>query len=160
MIVALVAGIAGVLAMSFLMRTAGAGRTATGDPVATVMPDWSRRSFLIRAGAVGVGAMVAGVLGRGPPRAPARRPPRRHGPPSRRASVDVPALDRRGPRTTIGPDPDRHAQRPLLPDRHRAPDPDRRHRASWTLRIHGMVDRETTLTWERAHRRCRCSSST
>ena len=30
----------------------------------------------------------------------------------------------------------------------------------WTLRIHGLVDRETTLTWDAAHRACRCSSST
>ena len=32
--------------------------------------------------------------------------------------------------------------------------------ATWTLRIHGLVDRETTLTWDAAHRAARCSSST
>ncbi|HEX2754392.1 MAG TPA: molybdopterin-dependent oxidoreductase, partial [Candidatus Limnocylindrales bacterium] len=64
MIVALVAGIAGVQVMSFLLRTAGAGRTATGAPVAAVMPDWSRRGFLVQAGAVAVASTAAGWFGR------------------------------------------------------------------------------------------------
>jgi DMSO/TMAO reductase YedYZ molybdopterin-dependent catalytic subunit len=64
MIVALVAGIAGVQVMSFLLRTAGAGRTARGAPVAAVMPDWSRRGFLIQAGAVAVASTAAGLIGR------------------------------------------------------------------------------------------------
>ncbi len=64
MIVALVAGIAGVQVMSFLLRTAGAGRTASGTPVAAVMPDWSRRGFLIQAGAVALASTAAGLIGR------------------------------------------------------------------------------------------------
>jgi DMSO/TMAO reductase YedYZ molybdopterin-dependent catalytic subunit len=64
MIVALVAGIGSVQVMSFLLRTAGAGRTASGGPVAAVMPDWSRRGFLIQAGAVAVASTAAGLIGR------------------------------------------------------------------------------------------------
>jgi DMSO/TMAO reductase YedYZ molybdopterin-dependent catalytic subunit len=64
LIVALVAGIGGVQVMSFLLRTAGAGRGADGRPSATVMADWSRRGFLLQAGAVAVASTAAGVLGR------------------------------------------------------------------------------------------------
>jgi DMSO/TMAO reductase YedYZ molybdopterin-dependent catalytic subunit len=64
MIVALVAGIGGVQVMSFLLRTAGAGRSDTGAPVATVMADWSRRGFLLQAGAVAVASTAAGLIGR------------------------------------------------------------------------------------------------
>ena len=64
MIVALVAGIGGVQVLSFLLRTAGAGRTAAGSPAPTVMADWSRRGFLLQAGAVAIGSTVAGVVGR------------------------------------------------------------------------------------------------
>ena len=64
MIVALVAGIGGVQAMSFLLRTAGAGRTDSGAPVRAVMPDWSRRGFLLQAGALAVASAAAGIVGR------------------------------------------------------------------------------------------------
>jgi hypothetical protein len=43
-----------------------AGATASpGAGRAARMPDWSRRSFLVRAGGVGVGAVAAGVVGLG-----------------------------------------------------------------------------------------------
>jgi len=64
MIVAFVAGIGGVQVMSFLLGTAGAGRSATGGPVATVMADWSRRGFLIQAGAIAVASTAAALIGR------------------------------------------------------------------------------------------------
>ncbi|MEO5940687.1 MAG: molybdopterin-dependent oxidoreductase, partial [Candidatus Limnocylindrales bacterium] len=64
MIIALVAGIVGVQVMSFLLRTAGAGRTARGTPVVAVTPDWSRRGFLLQAGAVAVASSAAGIIGR------------------------------------------------------------------------------------------------
>ena len=47
-------------------------RSRRARPVAT-MPDWSRRSFLIRAGGVGVAAVVAGLRRPAAARAPARR---------------------------------------------------------------------------------------
>jgi DMSO/TMAO reductase YedYZ molybdopterin-dependent catalytic subunit len=64
LIVALVAGVAGVRVLSFLLTAGGAGRTAGGVPVAAVMADWSRRVFLIQAGAVAVASTAAGLIGR------------------------------------------------------------------------------------------------
>ena len=111
------------------------------------MPDWSRRSFLIRAGGVGVGAIAAGVVGRAllerqrvaPVGSGAAIPP---------ASVVVPAL-------AAGAD-----LSPSIPDLTPIVIPnDRFYRidtalltptvdsATWKLRIHGLVDRETELTW-------------
>ena len=67
------------------------------------MPDWSRRSFMIRAGGVGVGAVVAGVAGRN---LLERSGPRRPAPdrPSRRRRSTVPAA-RSGRRTSRRPSP-------------------------------------------------------
>jgi DMSO/TMAO reductase YedYZ molybdopterin-dependent catalytic subunit len=116
-------------------------------PTAT-MPDWSRRAFIVRAGAVGVVAIGAGFLGRrlldqqhsspvasGPPIPPATDtvpPP----PPEADLSSTVPGL------TPIVMPNDRfyRIDTALL-----VPVVDT---AGWTLRIHGLVDRETTLTWE------------
>ncbi len=64
MIVALVAGIAGVQVMSFLLNTAGAGQDRARDARRGVMPDWSRRGFLIRAGGVAIASTAAGLIGR------------------------------------------------------------------------------------------------
>ena len=64
MIVALVAGVGGVQVLSFLLRAARRRPIGTGTPLATVMPDWSRRGFLIQAGAVAVALTAAGLIGR------------------------------------------------------------------------------------------------
>ncbi len=122
-------------------------RRTMGRPV-TSMPDWSRRAFIIRAGAVGVGAVAAGVIGRNllerqqtpPVGAGAAIPP---------ASVTVQPLT---------PDEDLSTSiaglTPIVMPN------DRFYRidtslltpsvstTGWTLRIHGMVDRETVLTWD------------
>ena len=55
------------------------------------MPDWSRRAFIIRAGAVGVGAVAVGVIGRNLLERQ-RTPPVGDGPPIPPASVTVPSL--------------------------------------------------------------------
>ena len=91
------------------------------DGVAATMPDWSRRSFLVRAGALGVGAVVAGV---GRPPAPRATAPGAGG-----AGGGHPAGRRDGSRPSplradlsgsgAGPDSDRHAQRALLSHRYR-----------------------------------------
>ena len=61
------------------------------------MPDWSRRSFLIRAGGVGVAAVAAGVVGRNLLERGGRAPVG-DGPAVPPASVTVPAADAgRGP---------------------------------------------------------------
>ena len=125
------------------------------------MPDWSRRSFLIRTGVVGVGGRrrghrrVARLLER-----PAR-PPTGSG-------AAAPAGDRARP--DPGPDGDLapsiagltpivDAQRPLLSDRHGAPHPDRRHRDVDAAHPRAGRPRDDPHLG-RAPRRCRCSSST
>ena len=111
------------------------------------MPDWSRRSFLLRAGGVTVAGVVAGLGGRAllvrqqaiPDQADAQIPP---------ASVTVPG---------IGPDQDLATTvtglTPIVMPNDRfyridtsllVPMVDT---ADWSLRIHGLVDRETTLSW-------------
>jgi len=64
MIVAVVAAIAGVQVLSFLLGAAGAGRPATGGAVLVAAPDWSRRAFLLQAAAVAVASSIAGLVGR------------------------------------------------------------------------------------------------
>ena len=111
------------------------------------MPNWSRRAFVIRAGGVGVAAVVAGIAGRQLLERQ-RVAPVGSGPPIPPASVTVPALT---------PDEDlsttvANLTPIVMPN-------DRFYRIDtalltpsvstdgWTLRIHGLVDRETTLTW-------------
>ena len=112
------------------------------------MPDWSRRSFLIRSGGVGVGAVAAGVIGRNLLES-GRTAPVGDGPAVPPASVTVPPLR---------PEADLSATiaglTPLVVPT------DQFYRidtalltpnvstVGWTLRIHGLVDRETILTWE------------
>ena len=115
-------------------------------PVAE-MPDWSRRSFIIRAGALGVGAVAIGVVGRNLLERQ-RTAPVGNGPTVPPASVTVPGF---------GPDADLSSNiaglTPIIMPNDRfyridtsllTPSVDT---ASWSLRIHGLVDRETTLTW-------------
>ena len=126
--------------------------TAVGDGRAGTsvaqMPDWSRRSFLVRAGAVGVAAVGAGYVGRtllesgrvAPAAAAASIPP---------ASVTVPPLATGSDLATtiadltpiVMPNSDfyRIDTSLLTPGVNIA---------GWTLKIHGLVDRETTLTWD------------
>jgi DMSO/TMAO reductase YedYZ molybdopterin-dependent catalytic subunit len=145
MIVALVAGIAGVQVMSLLLRTAGAGRTATGAPVAAVMANWSRRGFLIQAGAVAVASTAAGILGRR----------LLEGGASSGGGTAVTTLPRPAHTATIpaGADLQQDGVTPLIvpnDDFYRidtalvTPSVDL---ASWSLRVHGMVDHEVTLTY-------------
>jgi DMSO/TMAO reductase YedYZ molybdopterin-dependent catalytic subunit len=121
-------------------------RKTMGRPAAQ-MPDWSRRAFMVRAGAVGVGAVAAGVIGRNLLERQ-RVPPVGDGPAIPPASVTVPALtpDEDLSTTVTGLTPI------VMPN-------DRFYRidtsflapsvstTGWTLKIFGMVDRETTLTW-------------
>jgi DMSO/TMAO reductase YedYZ molybdopterin-dependent catalytic subunit len=144
MIVALVAGIAGVQTMAFLLRTAGAGQTAVGAPVATVMADWSRRGFLLRAGAVAVASTAAGLVGRrlleGPSTGSGTQAavlPR----PVEIAMLPAGAeLRQEGLTPLVVPNEDFYRIDTALI----TPSVDL---ASWRLRIHGMVEREVTLTY-------------
>ncbi len=145
MIVALVAGIAGVQVMSFLLNTAGAGRTEVGAPAASVMPDWSRRGFLIRAGAIAVASTAAGLIGRrlleGPAAATGGA-----GAPTIPRPVEVatlPAgaeLQQDGLTPLVVPNDDFYRIDTALV----TPSVDV---TSWRLRIHGMVDDEVSLSF-------------
>ena len=142
----------GLLVLNWLLSHSGAlgvaRPTTTGTAPRAPMPDWSRRAFMVRAGAVGVVAVGAGLFGRM-------------------------LLD--GQRTSpvgVGPQvpPASDTVAPLTPDEDLSPTipaltpivmpNDRFYRidtallvpnvdtTTWTLRVFGMVDRETTLTWE------------
>ena len=125
---------AGLWILDWLPRTArsrpAARRRARPRPAPLAeMPDWSRRSFLVRAGGVGVGgrrrrASAGRALLERQRFAPAGAGRRAAAAGRDRAAARRPSADLSP--TIAGPDPDRHAQRPLLPDRHRAPHPDRR----------------------------------
>jgi DMSO/TMAO reductase YedYZ molybdopterin-dependent catalytic subunit len=108
------------------------------------MPAWSRRDFLLRTGAVGVAAVVAGVAGRRllegqrasiatagstlpPPSETARLPAG--------ADFDVPGLTP----TVVPNERFYRIDTSLIPPRIELD--------SWRLRIHGLVDRETVLSF-------------
>jgi DMSO/TMAO reductase YedYZ molybdopterin-dependent catalytic subunit len=123
------------------------GPASASQPTAE-MPDWSRRSFLVRSAAVGVGSLALGVVGRNLLERQ-RVPPVSNGPSVPPASVIVPPVsaDQDLSTTITGLTPI------VMPN-------DRFYRIDtalltpsvstdgWTLRIFGMVDRETTLTWD------------
>ena len=141
---AVVAVVVGLWLLGWLPAPGG----AAGGPTRAGMPDWSRRSFLIRAGGVGVGAVVAGVAGRGLLERQLATPVG-SGSPIPPASDVVPALlpesDLAGTVDGLTPivmpnDRFYRIDTALL-----APNIDL---TSWSLRIHGLVDRETTLTWD------------
>jgi DMSO/TMAO reductase YedYZ molybdopterin-dependent catalytic subunit len=139
---------AGLWVLGWLLDRSRAAAPTHGKRAEAQMPDWSRRSFLIRAGGVGVGAVAAGVVGRNLLERQ-RTAPVGNGPPVPPASVTVPALSAdedlatniAGLTPIVMPN-DRfyRIDTSLL-----TPSVDT---TGWTLRIHGLVDRETTLTWE------------
>jgi len=115
---------------------------------AAQMPDWSRRSFLVRAAGVGVAATVGGLAGR------ALLDRQRVAPAGAAAALPPPAET--APPLATGTDlsPSIAGLTPIVMPN------DRFYRIDtslltpgvstddWTLRIHGMVDRETLLTWD------------
>ena len=134
----------GYLALTQLLSVArprpgasrGPGSRGTSSPV----PGLGRRAR--RAGDRRAGHRPRACSTPGPrtrPR-PARRSPRPSTP--RRASAPTTAF------AIAGLTPARRPQRRLLPHRHRAPRPVGGRRARWSLRVHGMVDREVTLTFD------------
>ena len=150
---ALIAGIAviaGVQVMSWLLQTAKRRLAVAGaDADASAgMPDWGRRRLLLTGSAIGVAALVGGVLGRtfaarssaAPAAADGEIPPAAEVVPPPPAGADL-SPEVAGLTPLIIPN-DRFYQidtalfTPIVDT------------ATWQLRIHGMVDRETTLTWD------------
>ena len=147
MIVALVAGVAGVQVLSLLLGPTGAARIAAGYSTSVAGPDWSRRGFLIQAGAIAVASTGAGVVGRrlleggGSPGA---------GPGGVSAALPSPAQIATLP---AGAELSAEGLTPLVVPNDRfyridtslvAPNVDA---ATWRLRVWGMVDHEVTLTY-------------
>jgi DMSO/TMAO reductase YedYZ molybdopterin-dependent catalytic subunit len=143
-IVAGVAAFAGIQTLSWLLGPAGSRAAETGGATIATMPNWSRRSFLIRSGSVAAASVVAGVAGR-------RLLDASGGPPSTGATTVPPAaetatlpggaaLDVQGITPIVVPN-DRfyRIDTALL-----TPTVDL---ASWKLTVKGMVDRATTLSY-------------
>jgi len=142
MVVAIVAAVAGVQVMSLLLRAGGAGATPTGGPVAAVMPNWSRRGFLIQAGSIAVASTAAGLIGRRILEGGATQA----GAPAIPGAVATAGLPPGAELTVDG-------LTPLVVPADRfyridtalvTPSVDI---SSWQLRIHGMVDREIVLRY-------------
>ena len=140
-----IAVIAGIQVMSWLMGTAR--RTESADPRAG-MPDWSRRNLLLTGSAIGVAALAGGAVGRmfGARSSVAPAEANDEIPPASEVAAGLPAAADLAPEvaglTPIVMPNDRFYQidtallTPIVDS------------ATWQLRIHGMVDRETTLTWD------------
>jgi DMSO/TMAO reductase YedYZ molybdopterin-dependent catalytic subunit len=142
---------AGVQSLSWLLGGLEPRSTvaAVGPEEATrpLIPSPARRSFLLRTGALGIGAIAAGAVGRTlimrgatAPIEPGTLPP---------ATDTVPPL-------AVGADlaPSTPGLTPIVVPNDRfyridtallVPSVDV---ADWTLRVHGLVERETTLTWD------------
>ena len=145
MVVALIAGFGGIQVMSFLLRAAGAGQSASGAPLAAVMPDWSRRGFLIRAGAVAIASTAAGLVGRRlleggvatVGNTPATTLPR----PAQTATIPAGAeIQQDGLTPLVMPNESFYRIDTALI----TPSVDL---ASWRMRVHGMVDHEISLSY-------------
>ncbi len=135
---------AGIQAMSWLLATLVPAATAAGS-LQGGMPDWSRRGFLTRSTALIVGAVAAGAIGRSMIDGQRRstdlamtklpRPGRTAAPPAGAAL----AVDGLTPIVVPNERFYRIDTALLVP---------RVDLATWRLRVHGLVDRETTLTFD------------
>jgi DMSO/TMAO reductase YedYZ molybdopterin-dependent catalytic subunit len=138
----------GLWVLGWVLGPRARSTAASGSATRSTMPDWSRRSLLIRAGGIGIGAVAAGVVGRGllerqrvaPVGAGAVVPPASETVPSLLPEADL-APSVAGLTPIVMPNDrfyriDTALLTPIVDT------------AGWTLRIHGLVDRETTLTWE------------
>jgi DMSO/TMAO reductase YedYZ molybdopterin-dependent catalytic subunit len=133
----------GLWVLGWLVRPERAPATAADG----TMPDWSRRSFIIRAGSVGVASLIAGIGGRAllergnaPDVGAVPLPPATELAPLLDPAQDL-STTIAGVTPLVVPNDDfyRIDTALLYP---------RPGTADWTLRIHGLVDRETTLTWD------------
>jgi DMSO/TMAO reductase YedYZ molybdopterin-dependent catalytic subunit len=144
-IAALVAAVAAIVGVQLLHRLVAMLSHRPGDErAAPTMPDWRRRSFLVRSAGLAVGAGVAAVAGRSllerQRQSPTQATPQLPHPgevatlPSG-AELSVPGLTP----LVVPNDQFYRIDTALI-----VPSVDL---SSWRLRIHGLVDRETTLTF-------------
>jgi DMSO/TMAO reductase YedYZ molybdopterin-dependent catalytic subunit len=138
----------GLWVLGWLLDRSRAAVAGTDGAQRALMPDWSRRSFLIRAGGVGVAAVAAGVVGRNLLEG-GRTAPVNDGPAVPPASVTVPPLRPEADLSTtingLTPIVEPTGSFYRIDTALLTPSVST---VGWTLRIHGLVDRETILTWE------------
>jgi DMSO/TMAO reductase YedYZ molybdopterin-dependent catalytic subunit len=144
----------GLWILDWLARTVVPRAAIGGNPSVAAssqvarMPDWSRRSFLVRAAGVGVAATLGGLAGRA-------LLDRQRFPPAGAGSALPPAADTVPP-LSAGADlsPSLPGLTPIVMPNDRFYKIDTSLLVpgvgtdGWTLRIHGMVERETILTWD------------
>jgi DMSO/TMAO reductase YedYZ molybdopterin-dependent catalytic subunit len=145
-IAALVAGVAAIASVQLLQRLLAALRGGTRDEQTRLAtPDWRRRTFLLRSAGLAVGAIVVGAVGR------ALLERQRQSPIQ---AADL--LPRPGEVATLPPGAELPVPglTPLVVPNDQfyridtaliVPSVDL---SSWRLRIHGLVERETTLSFE------------
>jgi DMSO/TMAO reductase YedYZ molybdopterin-dependent catalytic subunit len=141
---AIIAGVAAIVGIQVLSWLLGPPATTADRETAGSMPDWSRRGFLVRTGSVAAGAVVAGLAGRSLLEAS------RSAPAAGAASIPPPgevatlpagsSLEIAGLSPLVVPNEDFYRIDTAL----LTPNVDV---ATWSLRIHGLVDRETRLTY-------------
>jgi len=134
-----------VQALSWLLARAASNGAPTAD--VTAMSDPARRSFLLRAGAVGLVALVSGIGGRRllersrtAPVAIGDLPPASETVPPLPAAADLSPTTPGLTPIVMPNDQFYRIDTALL-----VPSVDV---TTWSLRIHGLVERETTLTWD------------
>jgi len=143
LVAATIATAAGLQALTWLIATLVPGTPPRRSPAA--MPDWSRRGFLTRSGALLAGAVAAGAVGRAMLNGQRRsadlavtKLPR----PGRTASLPAGnALAVDGLSPIVVP----NARFYRIDTALLAPNVDL---ASWRLRVYGLVDREVSLTFD------------
>jgi DMSO/TMAO reductase YedYZ molybdopterin-dependent catalytic subunit len=148
-VISMTAALGALRIMLAATSPAWAGRPGSGlttplaDPQAA-MPDWDRRRFLQVGGGVAVASVVAGVVGRNLLEARPAGPATLAAPASTATIGALPAgtsLDVPGITPIVVPNEDFYRIDTALV----APRVDA---AAWTLTVKGLVDRETTLTYE------------
>jgi DMSO/TMAO reductase YedYZ molybdopterin-dependent catalytic subunit len=132
----------GAVVLDRLMRLVAATPRSAGLQTTGAMltPDWSRRTLLIRGGALAVASVAAGAVGR--LLLARQRLPEDGTLPAAEVTATLPSgadlgLDELTPIVVPNPDFYRIDTALLVPNLDRD---------AWRLRIHGMVDREVTLT--------------
>jgi DMSO/TMAO reductase YedYZ molybdopterin-dependent catalytic subunit len=126
------------------------GQRRDGDASRSSMPDWSRRSLLQAGGAIAVGSVFAGTIGRmllegqaAPPPMPVGGLPVAPEPAELPPGADIATADltTQGLTPIVVPNADFYRiDTAFIP-----PTVDR---ATWKLRVFGLVDREVTLTYD------------
>ncbi len=151
-----VEAVVGTMALGWLVglaiREPGVGATAAAATAAggtvEAMPDWRRRSLLQAGGALAIGSIVAGVVGRYLLQRQ-QVPPAADGIPTAPVSAELPAgadlattdLSAAGLSPIVVPNDDFYR----IDTAFVVPTVDR---STWTLKVTGLVDREVTLTYD------------